>query len=442
MRVREALGARVAALVKNPLTTTHISQLLEWDAAGEWDVRTGAERGLTAEAVHAAALAQSAGWVHQWKARHYSGLLRLLVVCNGFEYPRNLDSALFDLVEALQAHPQLNLTLWGPGWPLFAGGVSDNVGENYVRTFGCHAFDVILFRGEAFKASACRGSAAVVVQDLEECYSPAGVGACVKTFYRHADVTMSAQASPLWEVFDLDKRVDLLDRRRLFVHNPHCSNDRLAAQSLVPWGEKQQGGNASAAASAAAAALPRYLTAASAAGATTAASSSSGAAHALASPPSITAPATLTYAPTSQPALENYSRAHSALYSALARAALCSIDAPPTGNLPRSYPLALSVGCPIATSSPPPQELLGLLSPALLSSRTGTGAGRRGALSSAYALLVAREHLMCTHRAERLLDAVEQYLEGEVGYSYPFETVVGCRRNKGFPLPHAWCAVD
>ena len=433
------LAARAASLLgAGALTSQHVALLLAWEAGGEWEARTRGSS-LSGEAVFEAARAQALAWQppppSQQQQQQQQPLVQVLVACSGFDYPRRLDPALLDLVEALQAHPRVNVTLWGPGWPRFEGGERDHTGENAGRVFGCDAFDVILFRGQGFNAMRCGGSQrAVVVQDIgDDC--PRG---CTADFARHADVLLSAHASPLWEIFDLDKRVDMLDRRRLFVHAPHCSSARLAAPGLrQPWRARWRAG-------AGAAAEPTVVALGEEWGA-------AAAGEAQRAPPS------LAYAPASDAALAPWEAARAAAHAALAGSTLCALGgaeaawAESTGFLTRGQVAALWAGCPLRAPRAP-EELTGLLRPALVlgeaEAEEGGGAGGEGrlqrasALRAAYALLLSREALSCSARAEQVLRAVADFREGAMGTVLPFETKVGCSRYVGGVAPHAWCAIE
>jgi hypothetical protein len=426
LRSAPSLSTLAATLVGGSLTSQHVARLLAWEEGGEWEARTRGAPGLSAEQVYEAARPQALAWRPHFRARALpaGGVLQVLVSCNGLDYPTRLDPALLDLVEGLSAHASVNVTLWGPGWPRFEGGVRDHVGENAGRTFGCDAFDVILFRGEGFNAMRCGNSQrAVVVQDLADCPRD-----CARTFSRQADVILSAHASPLWEIFDIDKRVDMLDKPRLFVHAPHCASARVAAAAgLAPWADRWRASASASAALPAPHAAPPARTAAA--------------------PAPARAPATLAYAPASDPALAPARALAAAHAAALAGSALCDLDADSRAFFTRGHAAALMAGCPLRAPPAalgPPGELAQLLLPALVPAGEAAGGGggeRARALRAAYSLLLAREQLTCESRAEALLDAVEAFRGGAVGTHFPHSTSVGCAHYAGQPMPHAWCAL-
>ena len=167
------------------------------------------------------------------------------------------------------------------------------------------------------------------------------------------------------------------------------------------------------------------------------------------------APPSLAYAPASDAALAPWEAARAAAHAALAGSTLCALGgaeaawAESTGFLTRGQVAALWAGCPLRAPRAP-EELTGLLRPALVlaeAAEEGGGAGegrlqRARALRAAYALLLSREALSCSARAEQVLRAVEDFREGAMGYVLPFETKVGCSRYVGAVAPHAWCAID
>lgn len=54
-----------------------------------------------------------------------------------------MDRYLYDMIEAAQVHPDLDVTLWGPNFTGWNRSLSS--AENYVLNFDCDQFDIIFF---------------------------------------------------------------------------------------------------------------------------------------------------------------------------------------------------------------------------------------------------------------------------------------------------------
>jgi len=367
-----------------------------------------------------------------------------------------MDRIFFDSVEGIMAHPQINVTMWGPGWARWEGDKYSNAEENMMRVFGCDFFDVILFHQEHYKAGRCGNSKkAVIVQELGDCPGP-----CVKFFSRNADVITHTYASPLWEMYDLDKRSDLLDKRRLFVHNPHCANDRMMRPA--PWAPRQawavanhtvslhgqitgtwyplrwrleqgsrDGGMNVTVHQYAGWSFPQNL-------------------HGVQRPDRYDV---------NDPRLVAVEAQKFEFAASLQHSAVCAFDAQTMHIMLRKYPEAMLTGCPIFATLP--DEVADIIRPAVFvvdSAKLADAdkynyklkehvnavvADEQGrALKGAYGLITAREHFTCHSKAERWLDAIEAYKLGAAGTMFPFSVKVGCREYPGFPRPHAWCYQD
>jgi len=365
-----------------------------------------------------------------------------------------MDRIFYDSVEGIMAHPQINVTMWGPGWAGWEGGLKANGEENVMRKFGCEYFDIILFHQEHYQMASCsRLFKTIVVQELGDCPGP-----CVAHFSPKAHVVSHTYASPLWEMYDVDKRVDLMEKRRLFVHNPHCANDRMMRPA--PWEPRQKWAVENHTISlhgqitgtwyplrwrleAGARDGGMNVTVHQYAGWTFPHNFQSG-----------------NYIPVyydvKDPRLESVEKQKFEFAASLQSSAVCAFDAQTMHIMLRKYPEAMLTGCPIFATLP--DELSEIIRPAVfvVDDQKLGDAERYGyklrehvneaiqdergrALKGAYGMIASREHFTCYSKAERWLDAVEAYKQGATGTMYPFSVKVGCREYPGFPKPHAWC---
>jgi hypothetical protein len=277
----------------------------------------------------------------------------------------------------------------------------------------------------------------------------------VEHFARQADVVSHTYASPLWEMYDLDKRVDLADKRRLFLHNPHCANARVMRPTpFAPrqeWAERN--GTVTLVGMVERDWYPlRYALQEGARAGTLAVTQVPYAGWVF--------PVTL------NPDLPRAYNASDARVAArvgaqmgrfaltLGTAAACAFDAQSMRLLLRKYPEAMLTGCPLFATLP--GELLDLVRPAVfpvahwappfpegyslaahITAIVGDVRGR--ALKGAYGMLAARAALTCGAKVDRWLDAVEDFRGGGRGVVFPFQRRVGCADYPGLPMPHAFC---
>jgi len=137
--------------------------------------------------------------------------------------------------------------------------------------------------------------------------------------------------------------------------------------------------------------------------------------------------------------------------AAMQGAAVCAFDSQSMRLLLRKYPEAMLTGCPIFATLP--LELTAFVRPAIfpvampLAPQANLSAlidaalqdTRGRALKGAYGMLAAREQLSCFSKADRWLDAVQDFRSGGRGVRFPFERAVACADYPSFPLPHAFC---
>ncbi len=246
--------------------------------------------------------------------------------------------------------------------------------------------------------------------------------------------------------------MDLHDKRRLFLHNPHCANTRVMRPA--PFAPRQAWATANRSITLLGMVqrdwypLRHALEAGVASGALRNVHIQP---HAGWAYPQTLNPRLPRAFNASEPRLRAVEAQSARFAGVLAGAAACAFDAQSMRLLLRKYPEAMLTGCPIFATLP--GELTALVAPAVfavawpfppgynlsahIEGVLADVAGR--ALKGAYGMLAARGVLGCHAKAERWLDAVRDFARGARGVSFPFERAVGCADYPGLPLPHAWC---
>jgi hypothetical protein len=156
------------------LTPALLARLVEWHDAGLWDEKTGGK--LDPVAIYEAARVQAERWKPHFRPRNLdpvrypTGKIQILVLSNANDYFMRMDRIFFDSLEGLLAHPDVNVTMMGPGWHGWEGDHNARAEDNYRRVYGCDAFDIILFHQEHYDVDRCGNSRrAVIVQELGDC---------------------------------------------------------------------------------------------------------------------------------------------------------------------------------------------------------------------------------------------------------------------------------
>jgi len=156
------------------LTSALLARLIEWHESGQWDARTAGK--IDPVALYKAAQHQAENWVPHFRPRNLdperypTGKIQVLVLCNANDYFMRMDRIFFDSLEGLLAHPEVNVTIIGPGWRGWEGDHAASAEGNYRNLFGCDAFDIIFFHQEHYDVDRCGNSRrAVIVQELGDC---------------------------------------------------------------------------------------------------------------------------------------------------------------------------------------------------------------------------------------------------------------------------------
>jgi hypothetical protein len=432
-------------------TPAMLARLVQWHEAGEYEQRTGGR--LDALAVYEEVRAQAEAWAPSFRPRGGGSggdgaLLQVLVLCSANDYFMRMDRIFFDSLEGFLDNPHVNVTILGPGWAGWEGDHASNATAEYARAYGCEAFDVIFFHQEHYSVDRCAGSTrAVIVQELGDCPGP-----CIEHFARQADVVSHTYASPLWEMYDLDKRVDLHDKRRLFLHNPHCANTRyMRPAPFAPrqaWAERNRSVTLLGMVQRDWYPLRHELEAQASAGTLRSVHVQPYAGWVF---PQTGNPRLPRAYNASEPRVAAVAAQMRRFAGVLGGAAACAFDSQSMRLLLRKYPEAMLTGCPIFATLP--WELTALVAPAVFEVRWPFPAGYNlsahidsvlldapgRALKGAYGMLAARAVLSCHAKADRWLDAVEAFRAGGRGVHFPFERRVGCADYPSFPLPHSWC---
>eukprot|EP00276_Gloeochaete_wittrockiana_P002406 CAMPEP_0184671896 /NCGR_PEP_ID=MMETSP0308-20130426/85777_1 /TAXON_ID=38269 /ORGANISM="Gloeochaete witrockiana, Strain SAG 46.84" /LENGTH=522 /DNA_ID=CAMNT_0027119117 /DNA_START=107 /DNA_END=1675 /DNA_ORIENTATION=+ len=153
---------------------------------------------------------------------------RSLLFFNTFtDFVERLDRSYYETIEAALEHPQLNVYLWGPGYPGYDG--SKSATENLSETFGCSFFDIVYVRVRHFDIQGCGKT--IIAQELGDCH----YGQCLQTYHPGANLTLVRYAYTPIELFNMN-----IERREsdphMFAHNPDCAN---RAHPAVPYDQKR-----------------------------------------------------------------------------------------------------------------------------------------------------------------------------------------------------------
>jgi hypothetical protein len=260
-------------------------------------------------------------------------------------------------------------------------------------------------------------------------------------------------ASPLWEMYDLDKRVDLHDKRRLFVHNPHCANVRYMTPS--PWEPRARWAAENGTVTLLGMVTRQWypfrfeLEALGQAGGPVTQHAYAGWIF-----PAIGNPNLPRHYDPQEPRVAAVTAQMHRFAAVMKEAAVCAFDSQTMRLMLRKYVESMLVGCPIFATVP--MELADIVLPAMFpveypfqygyDLRTDVErvvADERGrALKGAYGMIAARVSLTCHSKAERWLDAVDEFRAGGRGVHFPFSRWVGCAEYPGYAMPHAWCYTD
>ena len=377
-----------------------------------------------------------------------------------------MDRYLYDWLEAAQKHPDLEITLWGPGFTGWE--VSLTPLENLEKTYGCDYFDWIIAHPEEVKThlelipiqgewdykeiimpKVCGKTR--LFHELHDCFN----GFCYKQFTPTAHVVSLRYAFIPFELFDSRrpkfddfKTVFKRDNPILITYNPDCAN--IDVFHPIPWDAKTH----QAVLFGQLAELLYPLREKIISGINKNVINAIHYKHPGYNMPynsSVIPPSTYNR---SNPAIQHSIENQIIYAGVLAKTKICIFDSSVVRKLVRKFIEAFMVGCVVASDLPfemeevfrdvviridsrLPEKKIGELIQRALDDETEL---KRKA---AKAMVIARKYFSCERKTERLLENLADYENGLRGYAIPYGFRIGCHSYDISNIHHQeqnpWC---
>lgn len=366
--------------------------------------------------------------------------LNILYLTSFGHYYTNMDRFLYDEIRAASANKRFNVTVWGKGWANYND--SATVFTNVQERFGCTFFCVIVqshnIMGGAniaeWPCAATKTARPIVLWNVGDCHynNASAVMPCVQNTPSYADIVQARYGHVLLSAF-YPVPAHLSNRARLFVENVDCA--------LIPSTFVQPISNRTGAVLIGSTWKALYPLRHNARVAIADDLIHNG--HILAHPGYTVKGVDTTQSKShrvfdaSAPDLQHHRDKRKVYARALSTRAVCIFGSSNVRKMIRKYAEAALAGCVIAADVPLDmwREWSGAMIRLPHRATPATIAGIINAALAKPTLLqkyqnnaraLAKRHLSCDARVERLYASVVAYKNGRTGFHLPYSTAIDC----------------